>query len=157
MHQNEDEYLDKYCVECTIHKKGGKVHEDYEHALFLVISVAKYAVWSQTNLVISLLQYTNKSDASQSQTNPPSLSQSQPAQLLPSQLELSQNSLNQNGVHLPQFPSLPPWNGMNMNLSQQLGMAGMFTQRHNGMYTQQPQLDNPAPVGFGFSRDTADL
>ena len=59
LNQNEQEYVDNYCVDCTLLKVGGDQHGEYNRSLFLVSCVATHIVKSQSNWIISMLQFTN--------------------------------------------------------------------------------------------------
>jgi hypothetical protein len=145
LNQNEHEYGDNYCVECTLLKVGGEQHGEYTCSVFLVSCVATHVVKSQSNWIISMLQYTNQRPIprlSQIKDDPPS--QIQPSQIqcqLPQLFQLSQKSL----THDPRPP------GFWINPTQ--GVLGqMLAQVSNLMLSQASQLQGPGQqMGFDFS------
>ena len=147
LNQNEHEYVDNYCVECTLLKVGGEQHGDYNCSLFFVSCVATHVVKSQSNWIISMVQYN---------TIVPRLGpdDQHPTTLPPSQIhhQLSQLSqLSQNLLLNDRRQPVPPvfWNPMNIHqvpvpptypLSNRMLLSGTQVGYH-----QQPQ------VGFDFT------
>jgi hypothetical protein len=153
LNQNEQEYVDNYCVECTLLKVGGDQHGEYNRSLFLVSCVATHIVKSQSNWIISMLQYTSHRPMVQDEaaSQLPTLQVQQP---FGQRSQLSQHS--QNISHLSQhsqnfIPHDPLqqalfWNNMNrapVILDQRLAQVS------NLMLSQGSQLP-PQPTGFDF-------
>jgi hypothetical protein len=139
LNQNEQEYVDNYCVECTILKVGGDQHGEYNRSLFLVSCVATHIVKSQSNWIISMLQYT---------TNRQMVHEEPPSQFqtLQSQQPLSHLSqLSQKPIPHDPLQSLF-WNTMNPApsiLDQRLAQVS------NLMLSQSSQ-GPPQPTRFDF-------
>ena len=152
LNQNEHEYVDNYCVECTVLKVGGEQHGEYNRCLFFVSCVATRIVKSQSNWIISMVQYN---------TIVPriGLDQQQPTSFPPSQIhhhhhsQLSQLSqLSQNSTSNEQRQAVPTgfWNPMNLH---QVPVTAPTHPLSNLMllpnslvgYSQQP------PMGFDFT------